>query len=198
MIDNFEDFKRYVDKYNRLPNGFSSLTKPLNDRQLLKKFETYTKRENKKIEKKKQKKRPFSHEDEQWVSLKEDISILDKDECQLLESLRIMSEEDSSYLPMYREAQKVSRSQPRLDPAHVLARSGYHLLKYDIENVILLSRVFHSRLDFGKNPLTGQNCSREEILDWWDITLTARSKVFGKEITIDYLRSKDLDLRRSR
>jgi hypothetical protein len=54
-----------------------------------------------------------------------------------------------------------------VDPAHVLPRSTHPHLIYDPENIVMLSRLFHSRLDTYRHPLTGTPLSKEEHRKWW-------------------------------
>lgn len=65
------------------------------------------------------------------------------------------------------------------DTAHVFNKSSYPWMRYELKNVVLLSRIFHNRLDENKNPITGKQMSREETNNWW-------IRIIGKE-TWDYL-----------
>ena len=60
-----------------------------------------------------------------------------------------------------------SSSDGCFDVAHVFGKSAFPHMRYLEDNVVLLSREFHSRLDAGKNPLTGKTISKEEHEGWW-------------------------------
>jgi len=199
VIESFEDYKRYVDKYNRLPGGFGgNLKKVLSEVSLEKKFNSYVKRNMKKEEKRLNAQTPFSSKDLNWVNLKNEIWEVDHGECQLLASLKVLSKDDPEFEKIYLYAKKQYNPDNTLDSAHIIPRSFSKTLQYDLENVVLLQRIFHSRIDFGKNPLTGDPCSKQEIREWWDIILTVRSRKFKKSLNTDYLLEKDIKLRQRR
>ncbi len=50
----------------------------------------------------------------------------------------------------------------KIDYAHIESRARRPDLKYDPDNVIILFRFFHSRLDQMKNLVTGENTTNEE------------------------------------
>jgi hypothetical protein len=53
-----------------------------------------------------------------------------------------------------------------LDPAHIVPRSQDKTKKYDPENILLISRFFHGRLDTYKNPVTNKRMTSEQRLEW--------------------------------
>jgi hypothetical protein len=53
------------------------------------------------------------------------------------------------------------------DVAHVFPKSSYPWMRYDLNNVVLLSRTFHNRLDEQKHPITGKPISKLEARNWW-------------------------------
>lgn len=193
MIDNLDDFKRYVSKYNQYPGGFGNRLSDIpNDRILERKFNNYARREKAKLEKANNKIQPFTSRDNQWLDLKKQVNELDKGNCQLLESLKLISAEDPDFLEIYNNAKDQYNPGDCYDPAHILSRGSTYSLRYDLDNVVTLKRVFHSRIDFGRNPVTGKLCSKEEIDDWWDIILESRSDRLHRPITVAILRSKAL------
>ena len=54
-----------------------------------------------------------------------------------------------------------------LDVCHIVPRSQSKNLKYDIDNVIICSRYFHTLLDKLKHPVTQSNISSDERRDWF-------------------------------
>jgi len=67
-----------------------------------------------------------------------------------------------------RESKRV-RAGPRmtLDCAHVLPASARPDLIYSPDNVYLVSREFHRRLDDHQDPLTGDPIDKNEHYWWW-------------------------------
>jgi hypothetical protein len=61
-----------------------------------------------------------------------------------------------------------------IDNAHIFGKGAYPHLKYDHENIILLHRLFHSRLDTGRDPITGKPSDALHKEYWW-------MRVLGKE-----------------
>ena len=47
------------------------------------------------------------------------------------------------------------------DMAHVFNKSSYPWMKYEPRNVVLLSRIFHNRLDEFKHPITGKQITKK-------------------------------------
>jgi len=54
-----------------------------------------------------------------------------------------------------------------LDPAHVFGSGPFPHMVYDTDNVVLLNRVAHDRLDTFKDPITGKPITKEEHTVWW-------------------------------
>jgi len=61
-----------------------------------------------------------------------------------------------------------------LDCAHVFGKGAYPHLKYDIDNIVLMSRLFHSRLDTGRHPVSAQPIDAFQKEQWW-------MRIVGKE-----------------
>jgi len=53
-----------------------------------------------------------------------------------------------------------------LDASHICPRSRCPELRYEKSNIVIINRLFHSRLDKLINPLYGINISDEERLNW--------------------------------
>ena len=90
-------------------------------------------------------------------------------------------------LAEYRVLQKNAGSQISiLDPAHYLPVGKYPQYCYWSANVILLNRYSHECIGHGKNPVTGEHISEEEIQTWWERILK------GDPIQYNYLKYKEL------
>jgi hypothetical protein len=53
-----------------------------------------------------------------------------------------------------------------LDGAHIISRSEDVSLKYDLDNVVLIGRLWHSLLDQYKDPLTRESINKDERMSW--------------------------------
>jgi len=53
------------------------------------------------------------------------------------------------------------------DVAHIFNKSTYPHMRYDIDNVVLLCRTFHNRLDAYKHPITGKRISKADTERFW-------------------------------
>jgi hypothetical protein len=65
-----------------------------------------------------------------------------------------------------------------IDMAHILPVGSDIEKKYDLENVVLCGRMFHSLLDQHKDPVTRESISKEERIEWFK-----RAKNFEKEVS---------------
>jgi hypothetical protein len=75
-----------------------------------------------------------------------------------------------------------------LDYAHVFGRGAYPHMKYDVDNVVMMTRYFHLLLDQYKNPFTSKSMGREEHDAWW-------CRIVGEDLWNKLLKkSKGLDL----
>ena len=54
------------------------------------------------------------------------------------------------------------------DVAHIEAVGAHVEKTYDLDNVVLLCRSCHTRLDTFQSPVTGKSISTEEHTAWWD------------------------------
>ena len=53
------------------------------------------------------------------------------------------------------------------DTAHIVSKAKSKKLQEDIDNIITLTRIFHTRLDQFKNPLTGKFITKKERENWF-------------------------------
>ena len=98
--------------------------------------------------------------DEKWEEVKQKVWERDRGKCRLIS---ILSKEE------YQQLLDLSNGflLDILDLAHILPRSGYPQLIYNADNCVLLNRWSHSFLDNYKDPITGENTTKEQHLDWW-------------------------------
>lgn len=151
----YDDFVAFYKEHGKCPNDIQMRSKPLNEKQLQRRYKQYVlsvERRNLKIEE-------ASVPDEEWIRVRELVFERDQYECVLYGKLSL--EEVNQINPR-------SEFDPYLfDPAHVLPRSTHPHLVYEPENVVTLSRFFHRRLDTYQSPLTGAPISQQEHREWW-------------------------------
>jgi hypothetical protein len=111
-----------------------------------------------------------------WGRIRKEVFSRDSYKCRLLS---ILSEDEKSGLPL-------DGLNKKLDPAHVFGRGSHPHMKYEVDNVVTLSRLFHNRLDQYKNPLTGEDISLDETYEWW-------KRIAGNVWESLYLKAKGLD-----
>lgn len=152
----FEEFEAFYKEKGRCPNDIQPRSKPLNDKQLRRRYNQYVRS----VERKEEREKGYLEPDELWEQVRQEVTHRDGLRCVLFDQLTIEEAEEISPLDDF---------DPSLvDPAHVLPRSTHPHLIYDPENIVMLSRLFHSRLDTYRNPLTGSPISKDEHRKWWD------------------------------
>jgi hypothetical protein len=162
-IISLEDYIDFYKEKNQLYGGsFSNRKNSFNDIQLERKYNQYLRREenNKKKGEEQYNKIEVYKEDLLWKELKES---LDLRECRLVSILKkgnfnsILSDlkENSKHLFYI------------IDPAHIFPKGVYPFLKYDKRNIIPLNRYSHSCLDTMRDPIYGNNISKEEHTEYW-------------------------------
>lgn len=162
----FEEFYIYYQKKGYFPLIFGKQEPNKTEQQVIKFYEKYKKLYEKnliKLEKDKQKnllkkqEKPIFTIDEEMEELKSQMWQRDKSQCQMW--IRLTKEEklivgysNIIYNSMYKQ----------LDTAHIFEKSVYPKLKYCLNNVVLLSRYFHSLLDGYKHPITEYKITKED------------------------------------
>jgi len=152
---NLDEFYAFYKKYGKCINQIQKPKHELNDREIAEKFAKYNKLKEKKIKK-------GTHDDIEWKKVSDFVWLRDKSQCRLFTKL---TKEESTYVLYSCPYNLVNR----LDLAHVIPRSESKNLYYNPDNIVLLSRVFHSRLDTFHDPITGHAISVEEHTNWWKI-----------------------------
>ena len=110
--------------------------------------------------KEKEYKKQFEDKDYRWEDLKEILKLRDMS-CLVMkilttQELNIVEKQDGFWL-----------STKYLDGAHIVARSTSPSNVYNKQNVVLLGRFFHSRIDNGLDLITGEYIGFEGSKRWW-------------------------------
>ena len=156
----FTEFRVYYIKYGKTPNQISQPKNLLNENQLKSRYNKYLNSQEKKVAaNKRHLKRQYVAKvlpkeiDEKWSNVRREAYHRDGNRCQLL-----------PYAPDIRLYGNILGP---LDPCHIFRRSTYPHMKYDLENIVILHRLFHSRLDQYKDPFTGRPITFDETYIWW-------------------------------
>ena len=140
----FEEFKEYYKKHGRCPNDAFKRKNSYTIKQFKTRYKKYCRKQNNKQLKS--------------IDLRQQAMKRDKG-CQLYKKLH---SEDKILINS-----ELYGKFGHLDMAHILNKSSYPELKYNINNVVMISRLFHTRLDTQLNPLTGKRISKDELTSWW-------------------------------
>jgi len=153
----FNEFIEFYEKYGKTPNQINPQKNKLNEAQIRAKFVAYEKAEIKKDQKKLKK-------DERLLSVYAWVDERDNYSCRLLNKLSV---QELLYVSNTNGVFLLSI----IDHAHILPRSTHSYLKYDVDNIVLLSRLFHSRLDEFRDPITGEYIGKVMAGQWWQYIL---------------------------
>jgi len=100
--------------------------------------------------------------DDAWEDLKKLVWGRDGGECQLW---KILTKEERLFvITNYMDDFSMLNT---LDVAHIKGKGAYPALKYEISNVTLIRRFFHSLLDTHKHPVTRKTINKEEREAWF-------------------------------
>ncbi len=146
----FDEFEEYYKKHNICPDDAFIRKNPYTYHQLITRYKKYCKKHMEKTKSQ---------------LLREEALKRDK-YCQI-----------SVLLNGWEQAhirQEIFGELNQLDMAHVFNKSSRPDLKYDIDNVIMIKRIFHNRLDCQLDPITGKGITKEELKNWW-------MKIIGKD-----------------
>ena len=155
--------QEFYDSYKRtgrLPGEVGTRKQPLNEKQLKSKWKNYYFRELNQAEKKKNQN---YEKDERWENIKAGLG----KECRLIHILYEFHKNE-----MLRElSSNAGNLINTVDGAHYKSRSKYPMLIYYPDNVIPLNRFSHSMLDQGRDPISGDLISKDEVEGWWQFLL---------------------------
>jgi len=154
----FKEYVKFYDKYGKTPNQLKKPKNKLNYTQLQSRYKKYQKRQETIFE------REFPL-DEKWLDVRAAAYKRDKYTCQLRQF--IIDDYMEVHNELYGELAK-------LDPCHIFGKGSFPHLKYDLDNIVILSRLFHGKLDTFKHPFTSEKLSYEQRQKLWE-------KIVGKE-----------------
>lgn len=98
-----------------------------------------------------------------WQEVKEQLIERDNNTCQLW---KILSKDEQLHI-LHNYFEDYSQLSKQLDPAHIVPRSRSNELYYDVDNLVLISRYFHSLLDTWKHPVYRTTITDDERTDWY-------------------------------
>jgi len=79
------------------------------------------------------------------------------------------------------------------DNAHILPKSSYPEFAFDMDNIVVLSRLFHERLDNYQDPLTGIFIGKEGRKKWFE-RIMKENRIWDENMTYDkFLEKKIID-----
>lgn len=156
----FEQYEEYYERYGFVKGSCYKPKNKYNERQLYRKYEKYMSKRNSKGQTELQELREKALERDKECQLCNKISVRDKAKIDsICDSINVHG----------------------LDMAHVFERGSYPKMALNLDNVVMLKRPIHNRLDTNCNPITGERISLEETISWWEY-------IIGKE---RYLRLKE-------
>lgn len=142
----YEQFKEHYEKHGLCVNDSFKRKNPYTENQLKTRYEKY-------------KKKLDEDNETEDQTLRKNLLKRDKT-CQLFAKLTWQEKIDL-------KKHEIFVDYKNCDTAHIFNKSSYPWMRYDLLNVVLLSRVFHNRLDQHKHPITGKQMSNEETNEWW-------------------------------
>lgn len=152
-----EEFMEFYRSYGFCKGDTYRRKNPYTPSQLKTRYKKYIRKLEKQEEKQEEDKITY-------VDIKNQVYTRDTNRCRLYNKLSPYQQIEVSEL--------LSSDQfGTLDIAHVFSRGVYPHMKYDVDNMVLLYRLFHSRLDAHLNPITGKYIANEELEDWWKLII---------------------------
>ena len=114
--------------------------------------------------------------DYEWEDLKRDITIRDMSclvtKILTIQELKQLEKEEGFWLNHH------------TDGAHIVSRSQSLKNVYNRDNVVLIGRFFHSRLDQGLDLITGEFIGFEGSKEWWN-RIMHENGLWKKDYTYD-------------
>lgn len=112
-----------------------------------------------------EKRNSISTIDERWSIVRYSVLERDNFQCRLTKVLSVNE--------LIKAGVGFDSTGETLDVAHIVSRSQSSNLYYEMENLISMRRIFHSRLDSYKDPITGKSISKEDR-DYWFIRMVGK------------------------
>ena len=151
MVNTLEEFREYCNKGK-------CLRKTIKSKQCFKYYKQETCFKKYQVNEDKRKIELFEP-DYAWLELKEELLLRDGS-CLVM---KILSTDEIKQV----EKQDGFWLQKHLDGAHIISRAECPNQIYNINNVVLLGRFFHSRIDNFQDLITGESITKEEVARWW-------------------------------
>lgn len=123
--------------------------------------------------------------DLQWISVRDEVWRQDTGD---FGSYQSKTKKWRNYCSLYRRLSanekhefEVSSSSEvwicsNLDPAHILSRAQRPDLTYDSDNIVIINRLFHQRIDTNRHPLTGKGVPKEQATAWLRFAKTGEGR----------------------
>ena len=152
MVNDLEEFRQYCLKGK-------CLRKTIKSKQCLKYYKQETCFKKYQVNEDKRKIELFEP-DYKWLELKEELVFRDGS-CLVMkiltpQEISIVEKLDGYWL-----------NNKFVDGAHIKSRAELPKQIYNIKNVVLLGRFFHTRIDNYQDLITGENISKEQVAQWW-------------------------------
>ena len=148
-----EEFKNYYEKHGKCLGQMTNPKHKLSEKEIIERYNKFCKEKNSKIHK-------GTYDDSMWKEVSSVVWKRDNSQCQLMKQLTL---EEKNYIISTCPISIINT----LDLAHIISRTNSKNLYYNPDNIILLSRVFHSRLDSYHDPITGKQITLDENIAWW-------------------------------
>lgn len=163
----FDQFRLFYEKYGKCPNDVGPPKKnKLNENQLRTRFEKYLKSEEKRMRSMRRlqlKSKAVQSRDLRWDEVRDEVRFRDKYECSLYRKLLQEKRfEEANFLK-----ENAGPLFFKLDVAHIFGKGAFPHMRYDVDNLVLLNRFSHNSLDESRNPVTGVQISKDEVIEWW-------------------------------
>ncbi len=158
----FEEFTEFYNTKGYCPGdvGRRQRLRPLNEKELRRRFDSVEKSKASALEKYEAKKEAVDEDD----GTREACRSRDGFKCRLV--AKVLSTPGGGLLNQTLKA-KAGPLYYQLDMAHVFGKGSHSWMRHDLDNVVLLNRYSHNCLDQGKHPIHGTSIDAEERERWW-------------------------------
>ena len=163
----FEAFTEFYNTKGYCPGDVSrrQRARPLNAKELLRRWETTERSRDQVLEHAEAKKENLDEDEGTRRACRK----RDGMRCRLV--AKILSSTGGGFLHQNLK-DKAGPLYIQLDVAHVFGKGSHPWMRHDLDNVVLLNRYSHNMLDQGKHPIYGTMINAEEREMWWIWILT--------------------------
>jgi len=169
----FEEFTEFYNTKGYCPGdvGRRQRLRPLNQKELQRRFDTLEKSKGRSQEKFEAKKELVDED----LDTREACRVRDGLRCRLVAKILSNAGGGGGLLHQALKA-KAGPLYVQLDVAHVFGKGSHPWMRHDLDNVVLLNRYSHSMLDQGKHPIYGKPIPPDEREHWWTWILAPQVK----------------------